>query len=75
MKLGTNKNEWSTLAMKMLDSGDVADHPYQKQFETFFESIHNNVDMPLTNLNEALRTHEIIFAADKSAAMQKSIRL
>ncbi len=39
MKLVTNRNDWSTLAMKMLDSGDVSDHPYQRQFQTFFESI------------------------------------
>ena len=25
--------------MKLLDSGDVADHPYQTQFDRFFESI------------------------------------
>jgi UDP-N-acetyl-2-amino-2-deoxyglucuronate dehydrogenase len=47
-KLKSDKSRWSELSMKMLDSGDVADHPYQLQFETFFESIRNNVDMPLT---------------------------
>lgn len=25
--------------MNMLDSGNVSDHPYQKQFETFFQTI------------------------------------
>jgi len=35
MKLHTNKHAWSSLAMKMLDSGDVSDHPYQSQFEAF----------------------------------------
>lgn len=75
MKLGTNKNEWSTLAMKMLDSGDVSDHPYERQFQTFFESIEKNVEMPLTSLNDALTTHQIIFAADKSAATGSSVRL
>ncbi|MFA7473864.1 MAG: Gfo/Idh/MocA family oxidoreductase [Spirosomataceae bacterium] len=74
-KLKSDKSRWSELSMKMLDSGDVADHPYQLQFETFFESIRNNVDMPLTGLKEALKTHEIIFAADKSAATGKSVRL
>jgi predicted dehydrogenase len=36
---GLNKNRWSELSMKMLDSGDVSDHPYQLQFETFFQSL------------------------------------
>jgi hypothetical protein len=29
---GLNKGKWSELSMKMLDSGDVSDHPYQTQF-------------------------------------------
>lgn len=63
------------MSMKMLDSGDVADHPYQLQFETFFQSIVNGTEMPLTGLKEAIRTHEIIFAADKSAETGKSVKL
>jgi UDP-N-acetyl-2-amino-2-deoxyglucuronate dehydrogenase len=75
MKLGTNRHEWSTLAMKMLDSGDVSDHPYQTQFQTFFESIERGVEMPLTSLKDALRSHEIIFAADQSAATGKTVTI
>lgn len=75
MKLDTDKNSWSTLSMKMLDSGDVTDHPYETQFTTFFESIEKDVEMPLTSLSDAMKTHEIIFAADKSAATGKPVRL
>jgi len=74
-KLGTDRNTWSELAMKMLDSGDVTDHPYETQFATFFESIENGEDMPLTGLADAMKTHEIIFAADQSAATGKPVRL
>ncbi|HKQ40095.1 MAG TPA: Gfo/Idh/MocA family oxidoreductase [Verrucomicrobiae bacterium] len=62
-----DKNRWSELSMKLLDSGDVSDHPYQMQFQTFFDALDKGADMPLTNLAHALRTHEIIFAADASA--------
>ncbi len=65
---GLNKNKWSELSMKMLDSGDVSDHPYLNQFETFFKSIDEDRVMPLTSLDDALRTHEIIFTADRSSA-------
>ena len=65
---GLNKAKWSELSMKLLDSGDVTDHPYQAQFESFFQSIHKGEEMPLTSLAHALKTHEIIFAADQSAA-------
>ncbi|GAB2992443.1 Gfo/Idh/MocA family oxidoreductase [Cyclobacterium sediminis] len=74
-KLKSDKTKWSELSMKMLDSGDVADHPYQLQFDTFFKSINEGTDMPLTGLKEAMKTHEIIFAADKSAATGKSVKL
>lgn len=75
MKLHTNRHAWSTLAMKLLDSGDVADHPYLTQFNSFFASILAGVEMPLTSLADALKTHQVIFAADKSAASGKPVRL
>jgi predicted dehydrogenase len=64
---GLDKNKWSELSMKMLDSGDVTDHPYMTQFETFFQSIEQGKEMPLTSLTDALYAHDIIFAADRSA--------
>lgn len=64
---GLNKGKWSELSMKMLDSGDVSDHPYQTQFEAFFHALDQGRDMPLTSLTDALHTHEIIFKADRSS--------
>jgi predicted dehydrogenase len=68
---GLNKNKWSELSMKMLDSGDVSDHPYQAQFEAFFQSIDKGEEMPLTSLKDALYSHNIIFAADRSSTSNK----
>jgi hypothetical protein len=62
-----NRNKWSELSMKMLDSGDVSDHPYLTQFEEFFKSVEAGKEMPLTSLSDALTTHRIIFEADRSA--------
>jgi predicted dehydrogenase len=64
---GLNKAKWSELSMKLLDSGDVSDHPYQTQFAAFFQALSANQDMPLTSLAQAMRTHEVLFAADNSA--------
>jgi predicted dehydrogenase len=76
MKLaGLNKNAWSQLSMKPLDSGDVADHPYKTQFLAFFEALDRNEDMPLSSLAEALKTFEVIFAADRSAAKGRPVKL
>jgi predicted dehydrogenase len=67
---GLNKGKWSELSMKMLDSGDVSDHPYQNQFEAFFNAVEHNREMPLTSLDEALHTHEIIFKADIASGLK-----
>lgn len=65
---GLNKNKWSELSVKLLDSGDVSDHPYLTQFETFFNAVEQGKEMPLTSLADALVTHRVIFEADKSAS-------
>jgi predicted dehydrogenase len=72
---GLNRHVWSHLSMKMLDSGDVSDHPYLTQFQAFFDALDRGKKMPLTNLDDALKTHEILFAADKSAATGKPVKL
>ena len=68
MKLKADKGRWSRLSMKLLDSGDVSDHPYQAQFQAFFDALDRDVEMPLTGFREAQRTFDVIFAADESAA-------
>lgn len=65
---GLSKKQWSRLGVPLLDSGDVADHPYQAQFEAFFHALDRGEEMPLTSLADGVATHEVIFAADRSAA-------
>ncbi len=67
-KLKSDKSHWSKLSMQLADSGDVSDHPYQMQFQAFFDALDAGQDMPLTSFKESLRTFEVIFAADQSAA-------
>src|SRR4029078_67827 len=63
---GLNKAKWSELSMKMLDSGDVSDHPYQTQFEAFFEALDAGHEMKWSSLPESLKSFEVLFASDKS---------
>jgi predicted dehydrogenase len=72
---GLDRNTWSQLSMKMLDSGDVSDHPYQRQFQTFFDALDAGRDMPLTSFNDAFVTHRVIAAADKSAAERRPVKI
>jgi len=74
-KLHTNKAVWSELSMKMMDSGDVSDHPYTAQFQAFFDALDRNEEMPLTGLTQAMRTHRVIFAADASAKSGQPVKL
>src|SRR5690606_26254810 len=72
---GLNKAAWSQRSMKMLDSGDVSDHPYQTQFEAFFEALEAGRDMPLTSFADGFQTHRVIAAADRSAAEGRTVKL
>ena len=72
---GLNKHSWSQLSMKMLDSGDVSDHPYQTQFQAFFDAIDAGKEMPLTSFADGFRSHRAIAAADKSAAEGRPVKI
>jgi len=74
-KLGVNKAKWSELSLQLCDSGDVSDHPYTTQFETFFNALAAGKDMPLTTLEDAAKTHEVVFAADKSVEIGRPVKL
>ena len=53
----------------------MKDHPYQPQFQAFVDSVRAGKKMPLTDLETALETHRVIFAADRSAQKGEPVRL
>ena len=75
VRLATNKHKWSELSMKLLDSGDVSDHPYQTQFQAFFDAVDAGREMPLTSLADAMASHRACLAADASARENRTIAL
>jgi predicted dehydrogenase len=74
-KFGLRDKKWAELPMAMADSGDVADHPYQDQFQAFFDATDKGEDMPRTSMAEALETFRVLFACDKSAAEGRPVKL
>lgn len=72
---GLDRDQWSSLSMKLLHSGDVSDHPYQTQFEAFFVAVDRDEDMPLTNFRDGLRSHHVVLAADLSAELGREVRM
>ncbi len=73
--LATDKHHWSQLSMKMLDSGDVSDHPYQSQFQAFFYALERGADMPLTSLGESMNSHLAVLAADMSSREGRTVKM
>lgn len=69
------KDGWSQLNMALMDSGDVADHPYQTQFDVFFDSLEKGERMPLTSIQESFKSFEVIFAADKSSEERREVKI
>ena len=69
---GLNRQAWSQLSMKMLDSGDVADHPYPDSVPGVLRRARSREEMPLTSFAEGFQTHRIIEAADRSARGTKT---
>ncbi len=74
-KLGLRDKKWAELPMAMADSGDVADHPYQDQFQAFFDATDKGEDSPLTGMKTAYETFRVLFACDKSAAEGRPVKL
>ncbi|MSU65390.1 MAG: Gfo/Idh/MocA family oxidoreductase [Opitutus sp.] len=74
-RLAVDKHRWSELSMKLLDSGDVSDHPYQMQFQAFFDALEKGDEMPLTSLEAAMPSHMAVLAADLSARENRPVRL
>ncbi len=72
---GLNKERWTTLETALLDSGEVTDHPYLPQMQAFVESIQTGVDEPLTNFEQGFRSHQVMFAAEQSARLGRSVKL
>jgi UDP-N-acetyl-2-amino-2-deoxyglucuronate dehydrogenase len=74
-KLHLQDKNWTELPMAMADSGDVADHPYQAQFQAFFDALDMGEAMAQTSLDQAIKTFEVIFAADLSAAEGRPVTI
>jgi len=72
---GMAKDRWSTLGVPVVDSGDVSDHPYQPQFQAYIDALKRNKPMPLTDFETAFESHRVVFAADRSAAEGRPVKL
>ena len=68
------QTSWSTIPTVLPDSGDVTHHPFNGQIEAFAAGILDGATV-LPDLDDAVKTHEVIFAADRSAQRREPVRL
>lgn len=73
-ELFPGQTDWVTIPTVLPNSGDVTHHPFNGQIEAFAASILDDVSC-LPDLADALKTHELLFAADRSAATGKPVKL
>lgn len=72
---GLGKDIWSALGTPTVDSGDVRDHPYPPQFQSFIDALQKNQPMPHTDFETAFETHKVVFAAERSATEGRPVKL
>jgi len=73
-KLFPGQTGWATIPTVLPDSGDVAHHPFNGQIEAFVAGILDGAPI-LPDLDDAMKTHELIFAADHAAAIGAPVKL
>ena len=74
-KLPGLSKKWSTLETALVDSGDVSDHPYVPQFQELADSLHRGQPMSRTDFDTAFESHRVVFAADRSAAEGRPVKM
>jgi len=74
-RFGLRDKKWADLPMALADSGDVSDHPYQAQFQSFFDALDRGEAPPRTGISEALETFRVLFACDRSAAEGRPVKV
>jgi len=65
---------FATIPTILPDSGDVTHHPFQGEIDNLVDCILNDRESH-ANIEDAVKTHEIILAADMSAAQGRPVKL
>jgi predicted dehydrogenase len=68
------QKNWIEIPTILPDSAEVSHHPFQGQMDHFVECLRNNQESHC-NLEDAIKTHEIVFAAQRSYETRQPVRL
>ncbi|MDX9971935.1 MAG: Gfo/Idh/MocA family oxidoreductase, partial [FCB group bacterium] len=73
-KMYPGQTTWVDVPTIMPDSGDVSHHPFTFEVANLVEAIRTNTESH-ANVADAFKTHEIMFAADRSGQEGKPVKL
>jgi predicted dehydrogenase len=68
------QTDWAEVPTIMPDTAEVTHHPFQGEIDHFATCILHD-KTPLPDIKDAVKTHEIIFAAEQSALDGKPVKL
>jgi predicted dehydrogenase len=68
------QTDWAHFPTILPDTPDVTHHPFQKELDELIDCILKD-RTPLTDIQDAVKTHEIMFGAELSAKAGKPISL
>ena len=68
------QKDWVEIPTILPDSGDVAHHPFQGEMDHFIECLQKDVESHC-NLEDAAKTHEIVFAALQCYETKQPVKL
>ncbi|MGQ9591743.1 MAG: Gfo/Idh/MocA family protein [Planctomycetota bacterium] len=70
----TGQKRWIEIPTVLPDSADVTHHPFQEEIDHFVACIQSGVESH-ANLEDAVKTHEIVFAAQECYRTGRPVRL
>ncbi len=69
-----DQTDWVELPAICPDSGDVSHHPFQGEIDHFVQCVQQDVESHC-NLEDAIKTHEVVFAAQQCYATGRPVKL
>lgn len=73
-ELFAGQTDYATIPTVLPNSGDVAHHPFQGEIDHLIQCILDDVESH-ANLDDAVNTHEVCFAAERAAEQGRPVRL
>jgi len=73
-RLLPGQNAFMTIPTVLPDSGDVAHHPFRGEVQHLLDAIEHDT-RPMPDLEDAARTMEVCFAADRSAIERRPVKI